>query len=114
MNKKEAKLFFGKNLRRIRIEKKLSQDELARKIGYKGRSAINKIETGVNDMPRETVLRCAEALGVSPMEFFQEEDEANEVRRRSVDFDFDKLSDENMIRLIAYYQALLDSQEDKP
>lgn len=54
MNKKEAKLFFGKNLRRIRIEKKLSQDELARKIGYKGRSAINKIETGVNDMPRET------------------------------------------------------------
>lgn len=113
MNKIEAKLFFGRNLRRIRIEKKLSQDELAKRIGYKGRSAINKIETGVNDMPRETVLRCAEALGVSPMEFFQEEDEAKEVRKRTVDFDFDKLSDENMIRLIAYYQALLDSQEDK-
>ena len=47
------------------------------------------------------------------MEFFQEEAEAKEVRKRTVDFDFDKLSDENMIRLIAYYQALLDSQEDK-
>ena len=114
MNKKEAKLYFGRNLRRIRIEKKLSQDELAKRIGYKGRSAINKIETGVNDMPRKTVLRCAEVLGVSPMEFFQEEEEAKELRKQAFNFDFDKLSDENMIRLIAYYQALLDSQEDKP
>ena len=70
MNKEDAKKLFGMNLKRLRTERGMSQDELAKKLGYKGRSAINKIETGVNDMPREMVVRCAEALNVSPMELF--------------------------------------------
>lgn len=70
MNKEEAKKLFGINLKRLRLEKGMSQDELAKKLGYKGRSAINKIETGVNDMPRDMVLRCAEVLGVSPLSLF--------------------------------------------
>ena len=70
MNKEEAKKLFGMNLRKLRLEKGMSQDELAKKLGYKGRSAINKIETGVNDMPRDMVVRCAEVLGVSPLDLF--------------------------------------------
>ena len=70
MNKEDAKKLFGMTLRRLRLEKGMSQEELAKKLGYKGRSAINKIETGVNDMPRDMVVKCAEVLGVSPMEFF--------------------------------------------
>lgn len=111
MDKKEAKLYFGKNLRRIRTERNMSQEELAKKVGYKGRSAINKIETGTNDMPREMVARCAEALGVSPLEFFQEEGGLG-TQSSELDFDFNKLTDENRIRLATYYKALLDSQED--
>ena len=74
MNKEDAKKLFGINLRRLRTQKGMSQEELAKKLGYKGRSAINKIETGVNDMPREMVVRCAEALGVSPLELFSYEE----------------------------------------
>ena len=70
MNKEEAKKLFGMNLRKLRLEKGMSQEELAKKLGYKGRSAINKIETGVNDMPRDMVVRCAEVLGVSPLDLF--------------------------------------------
>ena len=70
MKKEDAKRLFGINLKRLRLEKGMSQDELAKKLGYKGRSAINKIETGVNDMPRDMVLRCAEVLGVSPLSLF--------------------------------------------
>ena len=70
MNKEEAKKLFGINLKRLRTERGMSQEELAKKLGYKGRSAINKIETGVNDMPREMVVRCADALGVSPLDLF--------------------------------------------
>lgn len=70
MKKEDAKRLFGTNLKRLRLERGLSQDELAKKLGYKGRSAINKIETGVNDMPRDMVLRCAEVLGVSPLSLF--------------------------------------------
>ena len=74
MKKEDAKKLFGINLRRLRTQKGMSQEELAKKLGYKGRSAINKIETGVNDMPREMVVRCAEALGVSPLELFSYEE----------------------------------------
>jgi transcriptional regulator with XRE-family HTH domain len=70
MKKEDAKRLFGINLKKLRLEKGMSQDELAKKLGYKGRSAINKIETGVNDMPRDMVLRCAEVLGVSPLSLF--------------------------------------------
>ena len=70
MNKEEAKKLFGMNLKKLRLEKGMSQDEIAKKLGYKGRSAINKIETGVNDMPRDMVVRCAEVLGVSPLDLF--------------------------------------------
>ena len=73
MDKIEAKKAFGKNLKRIRTEKGLSQEELAKNLGYKGRSAVNKIETGVNDMPRSMVIKCAEVLGVSPLAFFEDE-----------------------------------------
>lgn len=72
MNKKDAKKQFGKNLKKLRLEKGMSQEELALKLGYKGRSAINKIETGVNDMPRDTVVKCAQVLGVSPLVLFEE------------------------------------------
>lgn len=72
MNKEEAKKEFGKILKRIRLEKGMSQEELAHKVGYKGRSAINKIETGTNDMSRDMIVKCADALGISPLELFQE------------------------------------------
>ena len=73
MNKKDVKKQFGKTLKKLRLERGMSQEELALKLGYKGRSAINKIETGVNDMPRETVVKCAQVLGVSPLVFFEEQ-----------------------------------------
>lgn len=38
----------GKRIRKVRILRGLSQDELAKRCGYKSRSAINKIETGIN------------------------------------------------------------------
>ena len=42
---------FYERIRRRREELGLSQDELAKKLGYKSRSSINKIEKGENDIP---------------------------------------------------------------
>lgn len=50
---------------RIRIRREelgLSQEELAKKMGYKSRSSINKIETGENDIPQSKVKQFAIAL----------------------------------------------------
>lgn len=57
---------FGQMIREKRIERGLSQDELAQQCGYKSRSSINKIEKGVYDLPLPKVKTLADALGIDP------------------------------------------------
>ena len=44
----------------------MSQDELARMLGYKSRSSINKIEKGENDIPQSKIVAFAGALKTTP------------------------------------------------
>lgn len=53
-------------IRFLREEQGLSQQDLADKLGYKSRSAINKIELGLRDISHSKVIAFANALGVSP------------------------------------------------
>ena len=43
----------------------LTQEELAYRMGYKTKSAINKIELGINDVSQSKVVKFAEALNTS-------------------------------------------------
>lgn len=73
---------FNENVKRLRIERGMTQDELAKKVGYNDRSSIAKLETGASDIPYNKILLMAEALGVEPIELFgfnDEEEEKNEV-----------------------------------
>lgn len=58
----------GGNIRRLREVNGLTQEELARKMGYKSKSTINKIELGINDIPQSKIVKFAECLNVSPSE----------------------------------------------
>ncbi len=62
-----------KNIKRIRELKGISQDELARAVGFKSRSSINKIEQGVNDITQSKLVAIADALSVSPGELMGKE-----------------------------------------
>lgn len=53
-------------IRMRREELNLSQDELAKKLGYKTRSSINKIEKGINDIPQSKIKAFAIALDTTP------------------------------------------------
>lgn len=64
-----------RNIKRIREEKGMSQDELARLVGFKSRSSINKIEMGVNDITQSKLIAIANALHVSPGELMGEDKE---------------------------------------
>ena len=64
-----------RNIKRIREEKGMSQDELARLVGFKSRSSINKIEMGVNDITQSKLIAIANALHVSPGELMGEDEE---------------------------------------
>ncbi len=54
------------NIKRLRKEKKLSQEELAKRTGYTDRSSIAKIENGDVDLSQSKIMAFADALGVSP------------------------------------------------
>lgn len=55
----------GENIKQARIMAKMSQEELAQKLGYKSRSTIAKIESGENDLTQKKVTAFAKALNVS-------------------------------------------------
>lgn len=55
----------GERIKQRRLELNLSQDELAKKVGYKSRSSINKIELA-RDLPLRKVELMARALDTTP------------------------------------------------
>ena len=56
----------GERIKARREELGMSQDELARMVGYKWRSSINKIELGGQRLPQKKIVEIARALRVTP------------------------------------------------
>ena len=70
----------GERIKKRRSELNLTQDELARMVGYKSRSSINKIELS-HELPLKKIERIADALKIKPsylMGWSEEEKEAFE------------------------------------
>ena len=55
-----------KNIKKLREELGMSQDELAEKTGYTSRSSIAKIEKGLVDLQQSKIISFANALSVTP------------------------------------------------
>lgn len=69
----------GNNILNRRKNLGLTQEELAKKMGYKSKSTINKIELGINDIPQSKIARFAEVLGTTPAQLmgWEEKEEKN-------------------------------------
>ena len=82
----------------------MTASDLAKKSGI-AKSSISRYLTGEN-IPRSIAIeKIATALNVSPTWIL-----GYNVTTDGQEIDVDKLTDENKTRLIAYYQALLDTQ----
>lgn len=53
-------------IKQRREELNLSQDDLAKRMGYRSRSTIAKIEAGKNDIPQSKIVAFAQALDTTP------------------------------------------------
>jgi len=58
----------GQKIKQLREEREWSQEQLALKMGYKSRSSINKIESGINELPQSKIYAFARVFGVNPSE----------------------------------------------
>ena len=67
-NSDQIKKEIGERIRQLRIQKGMSQEELATAVGYKSensRSTVNKVEKGINDITQSRLKAYAKALGTT-------------------------------------------------
>lgn len=97
-----------KNIRARRHELGMSQEELAKKMGYTSRSTIAKIESGRNDIPQSKIKAFAEALHTTPTALLgltrQAERETDCLEK--IICLFQALNTEQQKQAIAYMEAL--------
>lgn len=65
-------------IRELRIEKGMTQDDLAKAMGYKDRSMITKIEAGKVDISQKKILQFANVLGTTEAFLMGWEEEAQQ------------------------------------
>ncbi|MBO4584323.1 MAG: helix-turn-helix domain-containing protein [Clostridia bacterium] len=53
-------------IRELRLARNMSQVELARRVGYAGKSAISKVENGERNINQSMIVKFAIALGTTP------------------------------------------------
>lgn len=110
---------FGERIANRRKELGYSQDELAKKLGYKSRSTINKIELGKNDIPQYKILEFSAALDmpVEDLMAYEQTEPGSIVFEDSLEEElinnFRKLTVMNKGQVIGMVRGLLVSQEDE-
>ena len=82
----------GDRIKKRRLELGLTQEELAKKAGYKSRSSINKIELS-RDLPLPKVQEVARILDCSPSYLLGWEDKTNIIETAKTDVMLSNMDD---------------------
>ena len=107
----------GERIKMLRVKNGFTQEQLGEFIGVQ-KSAIRKYEKGdVKNLKRSTILTLANIFKVSPsyLMFGNEDEEPSpsiaEAKRTTANDILNRLSDENLDKLIEFAQFLLTRQE---
>ena len=110
--KDEYLCVLGKRIKEYRNNKGMSMQELADKAGYDSRASIFRIENGSQDIPHRKLQKIAGALDVDIKVLLDGIDVIIETDIDPLQAKYGRLNEKNRIRLMAYLDALIDSQED--
>lgn len=104
-----------KNIRKRRQELGLTQNDLAKLVGYSGKSMIARIEKGDVDLPADKIMTIAEALRTSPSDLMGNEGtldamlEIPEVKDLLIGFQ--ELNGDGRRKLLEYLDDLIDMKK---
>lgn len=102
----------GERIKNRRIELGLSQGELAKILGYKSRSTINKIEKGINDITQSKVVAFARALNTTVSYLMGWDDTPQLSNKKQELFNaIDDMTEEQASNLLTFVQSLTGKQE---
>lgn len=88
----------GLRIKALRESKKMSQSELAEKVGYKDKTAIAKVEAGKVDLPQSKISAFAKALDTTTSYLFSDE-ETYKPSTIAAHFDGDEYTEEELDRI---------------
>ena len=109
----------GERIRYRREQLELTQEELARKIGYKSKTSINKIELGIQNLKQSKIKAIADALQTTPgyimgWEGIDEREKYMKALRLEAYMEkFAKLNDANKEAIETMTEVMLRNQEKK-
>lgn len=92
-----------------RKELGLTQEELAKRLGYKSKSTINKIELGINDITQSKIIMFAEALDTTVAYIMGWE----EPKENSFLIEFEKMPRDIRKQIEAYANFLMKNNKEK-
>ena len=84
----------GQRVKLRREELGLSQEELAKRIGYKSKTSINKIELDFRNLTQSKIKAIADALETTPSYIMGWDEEAAEAAKKAVTSEEDSLNAE--------------------
>lgn len=91
----------GDRIKQRREAMNLSQEELAKRLGYKSRSSINKIERDASGLPQQKIAAIASALETTPAYIMGWEETVSEEMQQKNDIAVDiviRLGKDNVLR----------------
>ena len=105
----------GERIKQMRLDLGLSQDDLAKLIGYKSRSSINKIEIGERDITQSTILAFAKALQTTPSKIMgwdiDDIQQPLDSEHQNVIDLYDKLRPNDKIRIVAKMETIIEDYD---
>lgn len=104
-----------KNIKAAREALGLSQEQLAKKIGYTDRSSIAKIESGKVDLPQSKIVALAKALQTTTLALMGEETALSQPDELIAFYGEvkDKLDDDDKEDLIAFMRIKAQLKDNK-
>ena len=97
----------GERIKILRKEQKLTQRELAARMGYTDHTTITRIEAGKVDLPQSRIAQFAKVLGVTPGHLLGWEAEPEDLGAVAAQV----LADPGLLKLVQNYMALSDADQ---
>lgn len=102
----------GDRIRQRRIALNMTQDELARKVGYKTRASINNIELK-RDIPMKKLKPIADALEISVYDLMGWEEKNNKYSHVNTDYLAKVMLTPGDWELLTLFEGLSDSERSE-
>lgn len=96
----------GQRIKQRREELNITQDELAKRLGYKSRSSINKIELDIYNLKQSKIKAIADALQTTPgfIMGWQEYEQTEKPMTLAAHFDGEEYTEEEIEEILQFVE----------